>query len=113
MIVRFDFKTHMELFVESYHARVVFKHADAPIIIAQRFADRLRGSKNGFLQHVFVLTFITTGFSIRRWAFVMNPTCQSFVTAVFRPCLRDGFQFDVRWITANGNELVPDRLHFD
>ena len=113
MVVRFDFETSVKLFVKRHHARVVFKNADTPIVVAQRFANRLSGCKDRFFEHVFVLPFVATGFAIGGWALVVNATRQRFVTAVFRPSLCDGFQFNVGRVTTNRYKLIANGLHFD
>ena len=87
-IMSFDFKGQIEIVVVTDDSRVVFENTHAPIVVAKLGADRLRGGKDRFFEHVLVAA---------RSVFVgvRDATCEGFVTAVFAPSLRDRFQFDV------------------
>ena len=51
-IVSFHFKRDAGFVVEFHDAGVIFEYRYTPIVICQLFADRLRGRKDGFFQHV-------------------------------------------------------------
>ena len=113
MIVGFDFEAHMEVVVERDNAGIVLEHADAPVVVAQRFANRLGGGENGFLEHVVVLAFVRHRRSTCIGTAVMDSTGKRFMAAVFGPCLRDRFQFNVGGVAAQVVEVIANGLHFD
>ena len=102
----FDLESHVVLVVKLHDAGVIFEDADAPVIFAQVFADLNRCRKDGLFEHVVEIdrtVFVT----------VFDSAGQRFVAAMFRPCLGNGFEFDIGWVTIKRNEMGFDRLHFD
>ncbi len=110
MVVGFHFKADGLFLVEFDDTGVVFEHADAPVVVAQLFADFDGGLKDCFLQHVVEADFPHC-FIARLFA-VVNASGQRLVRTVFAPCLGDGFQLHISGITIQRPEVIANGLHF-
>ena len=111
--MRFDFEANVIFFIKLDDTGVILKHAHTPIVIAQRFANGLRGRKDGFFEHVVVLSLVRFGRSIGVRSAIVNASRKRLVTAVLGPSLRDRLQFDVSRIATDRNKVIANRLHLD
>ena len=104
--MRLDLECDVVFVVELHHARIVAKHADAPVVVRQFFANPLRGRENRFFEQVIeVPCAVFIG--------VSDPPRERLVAAMFAPRLRDRFQLDVRRLAPQIAIVMLDRLKFD
>ena len=106
MIVRFDFEDDVVFVIKSNDPGVVFKHADAPVVVAQITSNLLRGGEDRFLEHV-LETLLAVLVAIS------DSARERLVAAMLAPCLGDRFQFRIRRISPEVTEILLNRLHFD
>ena len=100
-----DFETDVEGVVEGHDPGVVTKNTDAPVVIAESFADHRCRFEDGLLEHLVEVPF--GGFVL-----VVDPAAECLVRTVFAPGLCDRLELDVCRIAVQGGEVVTDGPHF-
>ena len=103
MVVRLHLHADVVIAVEPHHARVVTKHAHAPVAGSELLPDRSRGGEHRFLEQVVVSR-------LARWPRVVDGAGERLVAAVLAPGLGDRLQFDLEGVAARRGEVVADAV---